>query len=224
MIRLFDIVLSCIAIILFSPVFIIVIVLLRLTGEGEIFYQQTRIGKDGVKFGILKFATMLKDSPNIGPGTITVKNDNRVLPVGRFLRKTKINELPQLINILLGDMSIIGPRPLTPDNFSHYPEAVKEIINSVRPGLSGIGSIVFRDEEALLQSEKDARTFYQETIAPFKGELEIWFVKNQNILLYFRIIVATLICVLFKDAKLHFVILPNLPKPSGRLKKLIKFG
>jgi len=221
MIRLFDIFLSLAAIIFFLPLFIFFIVLLRLTGEGEVFYLQKRIGRGGIEFNILKFATMLKNSPNMGTGSITVKNDSRVLPVGRLLRKTKVNELPQLINILVGDMSVVGPRPLTPENFTHYSKAQRAVISSVRPGLSGIGSIVFRDEEALLHSERDARTFYREVIAPFKGELEIWFVNNRSIFLYFRILLATLICVLFKDTKAHFLLLPNLPKPSGRLKALL---
>ena len=99
--RFFDIILSGLALLVLSPIFIIVIFILKLTGEGEIFFLQERIGKDGKLFKLYKFATMLKDSPNIGTGTITTKDDPRVLPVGKFLRKTKINELPQLLNIFL---------------------------------------------------------------------------------------------------------------------------
>ena len=88
-----------------------VAIVLRLTGEGEVFFLQERVGKDGKPFKLYKFATMLKNSPNMGTGTVTLKHDPRVLPVGRFLRKTKINELPQLLNILIGDMSVVGPRP-----------------------------------------------------------------------------------------------------------------
>ena len=110
--RFFDIFLSSLAITALSPLLIPVMLVLALTGEGKIFFRQERIGKGMKAFKLLKFATMLENSPNMGSGTITTKNDPRILPVGRLLRKTKINELPQLINIFLGDMSIIGPRPL----------------------------------------------------------------------------------------------------------------
>ena len=99
---------------------IIIFILLKFTGEGDIFFYQDRIGKNGKYFKLYKFATMLRNSPNIATGTITIKNDPRILPLGRILRKTKINELPQLFNILIGDMSFIGPRPLTPQNFKYY--------------------------------------------------------------------------------------------------------
>ena len=115
--RLLDILLSGIALLVFSPLMIPISIILKLTGEGEIFFLQERIGKGGHKFKLIKFATMLKNSANIGTGTVTVKGDPRVLPVGKFLRKTKINELPQLLNILVGDMSVIGPRPLTSQTF-----------------------------------------------------------------------------------------------------------
>ena len=116
--RFFDIFFSGLALLVLSPLFIILILILRFSGEGEIFFLQERIGKDNKPFMLFKFATMLKNSPHIGTGTITVKNDPRVLPIGKFLRKSKINELPQLINIFKGDMSSIGPRPLTLKAFS----------------------------------------------------------------------------------------------------------
>ena len=104
MIRFFDVLISAITLLLLLPLFLLIVILLRFTGEGEIFFLQERIGKDGKKFELFKFATMLKNSPDIGTGTVTMKNDPRVLPLGRFLRKTKINELPQLLNILFGTM------------------------------------------------------------------------------------------------------------------------
>ena len=107
--RLFDIFLSSIALIILSPLLVPIIILLKSTGEGEWFFMQKRMGKHGRLFKLIKFATMVKNSPNLGTGTVTMKQDPRVLPVGKFLRKTKINELPQLLNILLGDMSVIGP-------------------------------------------------------------------------------------------------------------------
>ena len=138
MTRLCDIVLALIALIILCPLLLPVVLVLRLTGEGEIFYVQERIGLSQRPFGLLKFATMLKNSPHMGTGTITVRNDPRVLPVGRILRKTKINELPQLLNVLAGDMSVIGPRPLTKNHFNHYSPELRDVIGSVRPGLSGL--------------------------------------------------------------------------------------
>ena len=145
--RLLDIVFSASALLALSPLLVPAIVILRCTGEGEIFFCQNRVGRGGQMFGLFKFATMLKASPSIGTGTVTLKDDPRVLPFGQFLRKTKINELPQLLNILMGHMSIIGPRPQTQRCFDAFPKGSQNEIIKVRPGLSGIGSIVFRAEE-----------------------------------------------------------------------------
>ena len=147
--RLLDIVLSSFAILILSPLLIVIIVILKFTGEGEIFYKQQRVGKGGKIFGVFKFATMVKNSSKIGTGFITTKNDPRVLPVGRILRKTKLNELPQVFNIFLGDMSIVGPRPQVPKHFEIYSEPVKTELKKIRPGLTGIGSIFLRDEEKI---------------------------------------------------------------------------
>ena len=119
--RFFDIFFSGLALLFLLPFLFLVIVALRLTGEGEIFFLQARVGFDGKLFKLYKFATMLKDSPSIGTGTVTTKGDPRVLPFGKLLRKTKINELPQLLNILKGDMSVVGPRPLAQRCFNSYP-------------------------------------------------------------------------------------------------------
>ncbi|MDX1810150.1 MAG: sugar transferase [Sulfurospirillaceae bacterium] len=210
--RFFDILFSGLALVVFSPFLIPIAIALKFTGEGEIFYVQDRIGKDGKKFGLLKFATMLKDSPNMVMGTVTVKNDPRVLPFGTFLRKTKINELPQLLNILLGDMSVIGPRPQTERCFLAFPQNSQDAIVQVKPGLSGIGSIVFRDEESILDNPKvDRLKFYDEVIAPYKGELEQWYVKHQNLYTYFMLIGLTVWVVLFSDSKVYKSIFKDLP-------------
>ncbi len=214
--RFFDILLSGLATICLSPLLIPVIIILKLTGEHYVFYKQTRIGKNAQPFGLLKFATMLKDSPNIGTGDITTKNDPRVLPFGAFLRKTKINELPQLFNILLGDMSIIGPRPLTPKNFSYYPPDVQEGIGKMLPGLSGIGSAIFRDEESILaKSGMDYTECYKTRIAPYKGELELWYLNHNNLWVDFLIIFLTAWVVLFPSSQLPYKTFKDLPaKPS----------
>jgi lipopolysaccharide/colanic/teichoic acid biosynthesis glycosyltransferase len=140
--RILDIVLSSMALIILSPLLIIVVIILGCTGEGYIFYLQERVGLGGRIFGLYKFATMLKDSPSLPGGLLTKKGDSRILPVGRILRATKINELPQLFNVLKGDMSLIGPRPQARPHFDVFPEHVKKELIKVKPGLSGIGSII----------------------------------------------------------------------------------
>jgi lipopolysaccharide/colanic/teichoic acid biosynthesis glycosyltransferase len=209
--RALDLVLSLLGVLILMPVLIPVACILKVTGENEVFYNQTRIGKNGTPFGLLKFATMLKDSPNIGAGEITVKNDPRVLPFGKFLRKSKINELPQLWNVLIGDMSLVGPRPMVPKTFALYSQAAQDALNTVRPGLTGIGSIIFRDEETLLDSRDDPRKFYDDHIAPYKSELEIWFVKNASLFLYFKIIFVTAWVVLFPATRIHKDVFPGVP-------------
>lgn len=218
MIRFFDLFFSSISIILFSPLFLLMAFLLLCTGEHKIFYRQKRVGLNGVSFNLLKFATMLVNSPNLPGGDITSGNDPRVLPLGKFLRKTKLNELPQLINIILGDISLVGPRPLTPNNFSFYDKKTQEIIKKVKPGLTGIGSIVFRDEESIIQnSHKNPVDCYKEDISPYKGKLESWFIENQTPAIYFTIIFLTANSVLFPSSKLVWKIFKDLPDPSNDL-------
>ena len=199
-IRVCDILLSAFALTLLTPLFIILIILLKLTGEGKVFYLQPRVGHHGKMFLLIKFATMLANSSQIMSGTITIKGDPRILPVGRFLRKTKINELPQLVNVLLGQMSIIGPRPLTSETFDYYNNEEKKVITSVRPGLSGAASIVFNNEESIIQSDDpyEIHCIYKNELAPLKGALEIWFVDNINVLLYFKLILTTLAVLVFR--------------------------
>ena len=217
--RIFDVVFTSLALLVLSPLMIPLVIILRFSGEGEIFYKQNRVGINGKSFGLLKFATMLKNSPNLGTGNMTVKHDPRILPLGNFLRKTKINELPQLLNIFLGDMSLIGPRPLTKDHFDGYKSSVQQAIASVQPGLSGIGSIVFRAEEEMLHQHADAKQFYKEFISPYKGGLEVWYVKNKGLLTYFILIILTVWVVVFPKSKAVWNIFPSLPKPPLALKK-----
>ena len=217
--RFFDVIFSSLALLVLSPLMIPIVIILRFSGEGEIFYKQNRVGVNRRAFGLLKFATMLKNSPNLGTGNMTVKNDPRILPLGNILRKTKINELPQLLNIFLGDMSIIGPRPLTQDHFDGYLPVVQEAIASVRPGLSGIGSIVFRDEEEMLHHHKDAKQFYKERISPYKGSLEAWYVKNNGLFTYFMLIALTAWVVIFSQSKAVWKVFSSLPKPPVALNK-----
>lgn len=219
--RFFDIIFSGLALLVLSPLLLPVMLILRLTGEGEVFFIQKRVGLGGKEFGIYKFATMLKNSPSIGAGTVTVRDDPRILPFGKFLRKTKINELPQLINIFIGDMSVVGPRPLVRKGFDAYDDATKAIVSSVSPGLSGVGSLVFRNEEEILHTATDQMDFYYKVVAKYKGQLEKWYSENRNITLYFKVIILTAILVFNSDIRMVFKWLPGLPKPSAELEKLL---
>jgi len=221
--RFLDIVLSFLALVVLAPFLLPVIVILRLTGEGEVFYMQERAGRGGNSFGLYKFATMLKNSPNIGAGEITVKEDPRVLPFGQFLRKTKLNELPQLWNIFLGDMSIVGPRPMMLNTYAHYPEEVRQQLNTIRPGLTGIGSIIFRDEESYLADHDNPMEFYREHIIPYKSDLELWFCRNNTLWLYIKIILVTAWVVVFSKSTAPWAILKGLPKPPSELNLKLNF-
>lgn len=213
--RFFDIVFSLVALIILLPFFIPIIILLLLTGEHEVFYKQDRVGYKNKIFGILKFATMLKNSPNMGSKDLTTRNDPRVTSVGRFLRKTKLNELPQMINILTGDMSFVGPRPLMKSGFDRYSADMKEKVYNVRPGLTGIGSIVFRDEELVItQSKLSPEECYRDVILPHKGALELWYQQHQNFYTDFMLLFLTAWYVVFPQSKLVSKIFPSLPKAS----------
>ena len=210
--RIIDFVVALAALIVLALPLVIIIIALRFTGEGEIFYRQQRVGYRNSSFGIWKFATMLKNSPNMGTGSLTVRGDPRVTRVGRVLRATKINELPQLINVLTGEMSFVGPRPQVQIDFDSYPPAVRDSIYSVRPGVTGIGSIVFRDEERLLsQPGVDPRTFYQDSIAPYKGALEMWYLQHRSLLVDLRLIVLTVWVVFVPESGVVYRSFPDLP-------------
>lgn len=212
--RLLDLIVSMVALILLLPIFILIIILLRFTAEGEVFYFQERVGLNNSRFQIWKFATMLKNSMNMGTGSITLQNDFRVTFIGKFLRKTKINELPQIINILKGDISLVGPRPLVTKTFKAYSEDIQSKIYNVKPGLTGIGSVIYRDEEFLISSveDEDPHEFYKRVIAPHKGELEIWYQNNKSFFLDLQLIFMTAWVILFPKSKLYEKWFKNLPK------------
>ena len=211
--RIFDFTCSLVALIILSPFLIPVIILLRITGEGYIFYYRRRIGLHNKYFDIIKFATMLKNSPNMGTGSITLRNDPRVTPMGGFLRKTKLNELPQILNVLKGDMSIVGPRPLVDKTFNAYPEYIRKQVYNSKPGITGIGSIVFRDEEELISNATiPPHEFYEKVIAPYKGELELWYNKKKSFGVDFQIIFLTCWVILFPKSRLMYRVFKDLPE------------
>lgn len=211
--RFFDIVASIIALAILSPILLLVSLACRFSGEGYVLYRQRRIGLNNSYFDIIKFATMLKNSPNIGTGSITLRNDPRLLPMGKFLRKTKINELPQILNVIKGDMSWVGPRPLVDRTFNAYSEEIRAVIYRSKPGITGIGSVIFRDEEKLISgSLEDPHVFYSSTIAPYKGALELWYNRRKSFLVDLGIILLTGWVIIFPTSGLAEKMFPDLPR------------
>jgi len=213
--RIIDVLLSILALLVLLPLFIPIVVILLLTGEHKVFYLQTRVGYKNKDFKIIKFATMLSNSANMGSGSLTLKNDPRVLPFGSFLRKTKINELPQILNIIIGDLSIVGPRPQMQVDFEKYSDDVQGKIYNVRPGLTGIGSIIFRDEESLISlaaENENPHDFYKRVIAPYKGELEIWYHSHRSLFLDFQLIFMTAWAIVSPETRLYEKWFKDLPK------------
>lgn len=209
--RFFDLLVSLIALLILSPLLVIVIILLALTGEHSVFFFQKRIGYKNREFHIWKFATMLKDSPNIGTGAITLRNDPRVTPVGRFLRMTKINELPQLINVLIGNMSIVGARPQMKKGFDLYPPEVQKVIYNTPPGITGIGSVIFRDEEKIVSESSDIEATYRQ-IFQYKGAVEMWYQRKISFYTDLMIIFLTAWALISPHNQLVYKIFPSLPK------------
>ena len=211
--RALDVFFAGLAVVVLTPFMIPVVIALRVSGEGEVFYRQNRVGQHRKLFGIWKFATMLKNSPNMGTGSLTVRNDPRVTRVGHYLRATKVNELPQLLNVVTGEMSFVGPRPQMLVDFDVYPQRVRDVIADVRPGITGIGSIVFRDEERLLSKPGvDAKQFYAEQIAPYKGDLERWYLEHMSLWTDARIVFLTGWVILFPRSRAVWRTFKGLPE------------
>jgi lipopolysaccharide/colanic/teichoic acid biosynthesis glycosyltransferase len=167
---------------------------------------------------------MLKNSPNLGTGSLTLRNDPRLTPMGKFLRKTKINEIPQVLNILKGEMSLIGPRPQPQVDFIKYPIEVQKTIYNVRPGLTGVASIVFRDEEKLISNvEGDKHEFYKSHIAPYKGELESWYQQHLSFSTDSLLILLTIWTVIAPESNLMYKLISDLPPIPEQLRRYISF-
>ena len=226
MTRLIDVVVSGLAIMVLFPFMIPIMVGLKLTGEHDIFFKQTRIGKGGKPFGVWKFATMLRDSAKMPGGLITQKKDPRILPMGNFLRKTKINELPQLMNVFGGTMSFVGPRPFVTSHFNIYSPEAQEAIKKMTPGVTGIGSLIFRNEEDILSeigervNREAANEFHDKVITPYKGKLEEWYLDHRNLYNYFKLIFLTAWSVIKPDFKGVYAF-KGLPEVPEELKEFI---
>lgn len=208
--RIIDLLIATVALVLLSPILIPAIIILKLTGEHEVFYFQKRVGYKNKPFYIWKFATMLKNSPNIGTGEITLRNDPRVTRFGKLLRITKINELPQIINVFKGDMSIVGPRPLMDVSVQLYPPEIQEKIYDCKPGMTGIGSLIFRDEEKIVSDAADPKAMYA-AIYPYKGALEMWYQQHCSLYTDAMIIFLTAWSIIFPKTSLIQKVFKDLP-------------
>lgn len=190
--RAFDILCSFLGLTVLSPVLLVVSVLVAVTSPGGIFFRQERIGKDGKPFRIFKFRSMRKDNAGL---KITTGNDSRITPVGRFLRKSKIDELPQLINVLVGDMSFVGPRPEVADYVNLYTPYQRQVL-LVRPGITGLASIRFRNENDLLTASDDPNRTYVEQIMPRKIDLDLEYIPHASVFYDIKLIFQTFAVVI----------------------------
>ena len=219
--RLFDLTIAVLSLLLLFAPMILVMIILKFTGEGEIFYLQKRLGYLNNEFKIIKFATMVKNSPNIGTGSLTLRGDPRVLPFGNFLRKSKINELPQIFNVIIGNMSIVGPRPQMKVDFDKFPPKKRNEIYKSKPGITGIGSIIFRDEEKWISNfNGDKHEFYKNKIAPYKTDVELWYYKNQSMFVDVKLIILTAWIIIFPNSDFVERIFKSLPKKPSYLQNL----
>jgi len=175
--RAVDIVLSALALLCLAPALLLICLVVRLTSPGPALFRQVRVGRYGRPFGLLKYRTM--EHGAVGPA-VTERNDDRVTPVGRFLRRWKLDELPQLVNVLRGEMSLVGPRPEVPEYVAHYTDAQREAL-SVRPGLTGAATLAYRNEEALLAGREDVVAYYLAEVMPAKLAIELRYLRRRSI-------------------------------------------
>ncbi len=193
--RIFDIVFAMLGIIFLSPLFILIAISIKLTSSGPVFFRQQRVGQYTKIFWIHKFRTMINNSEQLGP-KITVSGDKRITLIGRLLRKTKLDELPQLIDVILGDMSLVGPRPEVPEYVAYYPLEVKDIIFSVKPGITDWASIYMIDESNILATAMDPKKLYIETVLPQKLEFAVKYVNSYSLSQDIKIIVTTILKII----------------------------
>jgi len=187
--RTFDIFASSIGLIILSPLFLLISISIKLESKGRIFYLQKRVGLNGREFYLIKFRSMYENSDK--KGLLTIGNDNRITKVGRFIRRYKLDELPQLINVLKGDMSLVGPRPEVPQYVKLYNEEQKKVL-LVRPGITDYASLKYYNESKLLANTKSLEQTYIEEIMPQKLSLNLKYINNQNFFVDLKIILLTI--------------------------------
>ena len=189
--RIFDITASGLGIIVLSPILLIIALIIKKESDGPVFFKQIRVGEKGRNFEILKYRTMVVDAEKMGR-QITVGNDNRITKIGGFLRKYKLDELPQLINVFKGDMSLVGPRPEVPRYVEMYNEEQRKVLD-VKPGITDLASIRYRDENELLGTAEDPDDMYINTIMPDKLALNLEYINKSNVFFDIYIILKTIV-------------------------------
>jgi lipopolysaccharide/colanic/teichoic acid biosynthesis glycosyltransferase len=194
--RLFDIGASSAGLVVLSPVLLLVSLLIKADSRGPVFFRQNRVGRKGQVFQIYKFRTMRSDGSGSSESELTVRDDARVTRIGTTLRHYKIDELPQLINVLVGDMSLVGPRPEVPRYVDKWDDSTKSVLLSVRPGMTDLASIEFRNESALLEASDDPERKYLDEIAPAKNRLAVRYVQNRSMWLDISILWKTFVAIL----------------------------
>lgn len=193
--RLFDLLLSGLGLLILSPLLLLIALLIKLDSPGPVFFRQERVGLGGNHFRIHKFRTMATGAEKRGL-QITVGADSRITGIGRFLRKYKLDELPQLIDVFMGRMSLVGPRPEVPRYVKFYPRELYDIIFSIRPGITDLASIEYRDENTILGQAENPEKAYVEKIMPRKLEYYRQYVEQQSLLLDLKIILRTIKSIL----------------------------
>ena len=194
MIRFFDFVLSLVGLVILAPIFIVLAVWIKIDSMGPVFYKQIRVGQNGKDFGLFKFRSMVVDADK--KGLITVGGrDPRITRSGYFIRKYKLDELPQLINVLLGDMSLVGPRPEVRKYVELYTDEQQKVL-SVKPGITDYASIEYMDENEILGKSTDPEKTYIEEIMPEKIKYNMKYIKNRSLIEYFKIIFLTVLKII----------------------------
>ena len=194
--RIFDIGASFLGLVILSPILLLIAIFIKIDSKGPIFFKQQRVGKNKKVFEIYKFRTMVTDAEKIGK-QITVGNDSRITNVGKFIRKCKLDELPQLLNVLRGEMSLVGPRPEVPRYVELYDEYQEQIL-LVKPGITDYASIEFRNENDILGKSISPEETYIKDIMPNKIELNVKYIKNISLIEDFKLILKTIKVIITK--------------------------
>jgi lipopolysaccharide/colanic/teichoic acid biosynthesis glycosyltransferase len=217
--RTLDVVVSVLGLLILSPVFAVVAAIIKLDSPGPVFFRQTRVGRGGRPFRIYKFRSMVADAQRAGTA-LTVRADPRITRVGRLLRRSKLDELPQLVNVLVGDMSIVGPRPEVPEYMEFYTPDQRAVLIAMRPGITDYAAILFRDESSLLDGERDPVDVYRRVIMPAKFACYERYSREIGVLTDLRIIVATALVLVVGRVPHwlgleHRLKMPPLPHSAG---------
>ena len=192
--RIFDLVFVIPGLIILSPVLLVIALIIKFKDGGDVLFKQVRVGKSGENFEVLKFRTMVLNAEALGD-KVTTGDDPRITPIGHVLRKYKLDELPQLINVLKGEMSLVGPRPEVPEYVEFYSDEVRNIVLSVPPGMTDRASIEFVNENELLSGSKDPVNDYKNKVLPIKLDYYVDYVENRSLYLDFSLIIKTIIAI-----------------------------